>query len=46
MPKEEEIIRRKHIVPDNPLDEMTDREFARRAKRFLDEADDIVITRQ
>ena len=41
MPKEKLV--RKPIIPEKPLEDMTKEEFAERARRFLDEADDIVI---
>ena len=41
MPKEKLV--RIPIIPEKPLEDMTKEEFAERAKRFLDEADDIVI---
>ena len=41
MPKEKLV--RKPIIPEKPLGDMTKEEFAERAKRFLDEPDDVVI---
>ena len=41
MPKEKLV--RIPIIPEKPLEDMTKEEFAERARRFLDEPDDIVI---